>query len=135
VLSNAHFVGKELHLTSVTQLSRLSYLVIHPPPSRFRMNGSHPLPYSKTIISCCLFVCKWEQLACKSFHSRVESSSVSGWQNEQERAETFLRLAIRELFPPGFQFLAPRELTHIHVKMLQNPPISFQNVHQGKSIP
>ncbi len=31
MLSNAHFVGKGLHLTSMTQLSRRSCLAIHPP--------------------------------------------------------------------------------------------------------
>lgn len=31
MLSNAHLVGKGLHLTSIAQLSRYGYLAAHPP--------------------------------------------------------------------------------------------------------
>jgi hypothetical protein len=44
----------------------------------------------------------------------------------------FLHLAILELFPLCWPFLATCELTHIRVKMLQNPPLSFQNLQQSR---
>src|SRR5258706_5609617 len=69
--------------------------------------------------------------SCKSFYSMGGISIIKWAVQRVITSEKFVSVTIRQLFPLCWPDLGFPLTTHSIVKFLQNPPISFQNLHKS----